>query len=724
MRKEILKLFYVPLLGFLVFTMGYFFILYKVFDYVTKENLDLLSKSVIEKEKNLTKREIQNFENIVFLFQEAVYDTFYKDMQYFLSYIHYDKFIFNKNIIFGKMPFKLKYYVYKSKYYIYSTGSSEYLIAFEKRGNYYYVAGISKKVLDNLVLEFITKYLDFYNRYKMSYIALGKITAFNPKKDGIFGYIYYMPPKLKYLVGKKLSIYKADIKGNYYRKKYFNCLKNNKNCFVKYFFKNPETGNIEEKISYFSFIKDYNLSIVKGVYKSQIKAFLNKQASFYINRYKSLFVFSVFIYILTLTIFGLILFFILKGIKNKILLEYEIMKKEIEKKYYIDSLTHLPNRFKLLKDISENKVKCIAIIDIRDFGLINEVYGYSFGNFVLRVISKTLKSKFKYIYKFGNDEFVVSIDSENCMILEKELKNIFENFYVDKIRIEANIGLSNKPPLIETAELALYKAKHLNKFSVVFEENLKEEAEKKFENVRVLKSILKYKQLIPYYQCIVDRDGNIIKYEALMRLKKDNEILSPFVFMEEIKQAKLYSEFSFMMIKKVLAYVKKFKFNASINLSFEDISDERIKNFILKFDKDVLKYVTFEILESESVKNYEKVNKFISEVKNKGASIAIDDFGSGYSNFIQILELNTDFIKIDGSLVKNIKEEKYKEIIKFIIEFSKKFNIKTVAEFVEDKESFEILKELGIDYFQGYYFCKPLPFDKISIKKGHNENSN
>ena len=184
-----------------------------------------------------------------------------------------------------------------------------------------------------------------------------------------------------------------------------------------------------------------------------------------------------------------------------------------------------------------------------------------------------------------------------------------------------------------------------------------------------------------------------------------------------------------MMIKKVVADVKKYKFNVSINLSFEDIENEKIKRYLSQLNESILRYITFEILESESVKSYDKVNGFISFVKEKGAKIAIDDFGSGYSNFIQILKLHSDYIKIDGSLVERVKEDKYKDIIKFIVEFSQKFNIKTVAEFVENEEIFEILKNLGVEDFQGYYFCKPQPLeniikkDKISSKKGNNENS-
>ena len=199
-----------------------------------------------------------------------------------------------------------------------------------------------------------------------------------------------------------------------------------------------------------------------------------------------------------------------------------------------------------------------------------------------------------------------------------------------------------------------------------------------------------------------------------MRLKNEKgEILSPFLFMEEIKKIKLYNKFSLIMIKKVIEDVKKFKFNVSINLSFEDIEYDLFKDYILSLDKDILKFITFELLESESIESYKTINEFLNILKQEGAKIAIDDFGSGYSNFVHVLNLKTDYIKIDGSLVKNISDEKYKKIIEFIINFSKDFNIKTVAEFVENETIFNALKEMNVDYFQGYYFCKPKPIEEI-----------
>jgi EAL domain-containing protein (putative c-di-GMP-specific phosphodiesterase class I) len=135
-----------------------------------------------------------------------------------------------------------------------------------------------------------------------------------------------------------------------------------------------------------------------------------------------------------------------------------------------------------------------------------------------------------------------------------------------------------------------------------------------------------------------------------------------------------------------------------------------MRNFIINQLKefDVAQNIIFEILESESIDNFKEVIEFIENVKAMGAKIAIDDFGSGYSNFHYLLKLKPDFIKIDGSLIKNLdNDEKAQIIVETIVAFAKKLDIKTVGEFVHSDSIFKKTKEIGIDQSQGFYLGKP-----------------
>ncbi|MDP1785530.1 MAG: EAL domain-containing protein, partial [Sulfuricurvum sp.] len=120
--------------------------------------------------------------------------------------------------------------------------------------------------------------------------------------------------------------------------------------------------------------------------------------------------------------------------------------------------------------------------------------------------------------------------------------------------------------------------------------------------------------------------------------------------------------------------------------------------------------IIFEILESEGIENYDTVNEFICQVKKYGVKIAIDDFGAGYSNFVYITKLDIDYIKIDGSIIRDIDTNTASQIItKTIIDFATQLNIETVAEFVHCESVYHYLKHLPLSHLQGYYFGEPSP---------------
>ena len=153
----------------------------------------------------------------------------------------------------------------------------------------------------------------------------------------------------------------------------------------------------------------------------------------------------------------------------------------------------------------------------------------------------------------------------------------------------------------------------------------------------------------------------------------------------------------------------KYKIHISINLDYTDILNPQIKKALVSKirNTNIGGYLTLEILESEKVSSFDTVNEFINDVKKLGVKIAIDDFGTGFSNYENILNLNIDYIKIDGSLIKRVDEDIYLNLIKSIVLFSKQQNIKVVAEFVSDLKTLRYVKNIEIDYSQGYYIGKP-----------------
>ncbi len=640
--------------------------------------------------------------------------------KYFKNYYTEDLFFWYKT---GKTAYPRDIVLEKTKigrkiYTVTKHGGKKYLTVYKNVDGADIGIAFNLDIIKKTIQKNIFEFLDKINKDQVSYIALGKIDTWNPPKNGVFGEIIYAPEGLKNMIGRKISINKPDIKGNFFNKTYFRCFKNDKNCFVEYYFKNPKTGKYEKKISYFALYKPYNWGIMKGIYISQIENIVERTKNKIFSNVKELFTATFLTLILIAVLSILITYYVGNIIATNIVCEYEKLKNNYEKaredlikRYYFDSLTRLPNRNKLLDDVKN--YKALVLMDVDNFSDINDIYGFEFGNKILRFVAEYLKENFENVYRVGSDEFAVAF-KENIDYEDFKRFTDMKLSYFD-IKINFTIGASNiKNKLFETAETALkFALKSTKKNFVLYDKNMEERQKVKLSKIQTLHKILEKDGILPYYQCIVDKEGKTLKYESLMRLKLDGEIYPPYYFMDILKDSKLYDKFSTVMIEKVFKDMKKIEKTVSVNLSYEDIQNDDTRNFICSYLKNNKMDVVFEILETENIEHFGIVIDFINCVKKYGAKIAIDDFGSGYSNFVNLLMLNPDYIKIDGTLVKNVKDGKYKDIIKLIVDFNKKFNLKTIAEFVSDEEKFLLLKELGVDEFQGFYFCEPKPLEEI-----------
>ncbi|MEN8717828.1 MAG: EAL domain-containing protein, partial [Sulfurovum sp.] len=237
--------------------------------------------------------------------------------------------------------------------------------------------------------------------------------------------------------------------------------------------------------------------------------------------------------------------------------------------------------------------------------------------------------------------------------------------------------------------------------------------------IKILKEGFKEDLFKAYFQAIVDtKTKKVYKYEALIRyVKPDSKLVPPYKFLDVAKSTKYYANIIRIILKDSLELIINKDKKVSINISFEDISNEDTKKYIfdtLDKHKDYTHNLEFEILESEGIDDINLVKNFIKKIKSYGCKVGIDDFGSGYSNFNLLTILDVDFVKIDGSLVKEINQSSELEIIVSTINnFSQKIGLTTIAEFVADEEIYEKIKEIGTDYCQGYYFNEPSPYETI-----------
>ena len=199
--------------------------------------------------------------------------------------------------------------------------------------------------------------------------------------------------------------------------------------------------------------------------------------------------------------------------------------------------------------------------------------------------------------------------------------------------------------------------------------------------------------------------------EKVRIIEKDGSNISPFFFLGTAKKARIYTRITRSVIDHACNTFVGSSYDFSVNLSTEDILDPGVVEYLKTRlrETSLAKRAILEILETEGFENYDQVVIFIKEMKEMGCRIAIDDFGSGYSNYERLLNLQVDYLKIDGSIVKKITTDDISlTIVEAIVAVAKKLEIQTVAEFVFDKQTAELATSLGVDYLQGYYFSEPL----------------
>ena len=534
--------------------------------------------------------------------------------------------------------------------------------------------------------------------------------------------------------------------------------------------KNAMMGNESLNISNSNFINYYYPVIAKNAcLKCHIKANLNDtlgviEISYPVNELKVSLNEMINFFIIFFIVFSIIIFlaifieldqYLIKPIKNfsnvikNITSSHDITKRvevndnieeidsiknifnamldSIEHQFYFDNLTGLQNRRRLTEMLELRNNSFLMIINIDSFQEINDLYGNNAGDKLLKEFALFLKNKIPkdgLLYRLHSDEFAYlcqkGMDLKEFITFASYIsdKILHESFKINsksEISLSATIGLAHgSSMLLVNADTALVVAKKNRKHYLLYEESMAmaKEYEKNFNWTKRLRKAIDEDRIIALFQPIVDvKTKKTLKYEALMRIVDHNgSYIAPIHFLELAKRNKLYHKLTKIMIEKTFDKFKNLPYLVSINISVEDILNKEIYNFIFNKLKnsDIGNRVIFEIIESDGIENFDEVLEFINEVKKYGARVSIDDFGTGYSNFEYLMKLKVDYIKIDGSMIKNIDVDKNSQMItQTIVEFAKKMNIQTVAEFVCSKNIFDKIVELDVDFAQGYYFGEP-----------------
>ncbi len=421
---------------------------------------------------------------------------------------------------------------------------------------------------------------------------------------------------------------------------------------------------------------------------------------------------------------------------NSLMLQIEKQENYLNDKIFIDANTGMDNINKLMADNKDNKYSSACLITVESGELTVSHFGIKeFGRIMAQSIGEVyayLKENYAdlnaYIYIYDEYSFLLVSDADapNERFIEsaKDLYKHFGTCHVEGVSysyVNRFIVVVNEKDMLDKIKLVKANVKSLPEDRLFIYDaavGLETAVEKLIHATKVINYAIENDGVVPYFQPIYDNStGKIDKFEALMRLR-DNEgkIYFPGQFMDAAKKQGLYSQISRIVINKVFDLFENRTETVSINLSAIDINSTETCNMIydrLKKIGNAERFI-FEVLESEEFRDQEGLKEFINRVREHNVKIAIDDFGSGFSNLLEIARLSPNFIKIDGQIVREVVDsEMHRKIIGTILHLAEKFDIDLIAEFIENERLQDYASNNGVRYSQGYYFSQAVPFEQI-----------
>lgn len=428
----------------------------------------------------------------------------------------------------------------------------------------------------------------------------------------------------------------------------------------------------------------------------------------------------------------------------------DIVKSEqrLKEEALTDKLTGYGNRKKLLEEIEacSEKNYMIILVDIKGFGQINSFYGHKQGDNFIKNFASALKKCVRKngstgsIYRLHGDVFaLMSTSDSEGHALQELLEDTIDTVLTDIRELEINMGALKVSPeftlgaastgfcpdspekkmqnnVLNRAETALIEAKLRGLGSLKYCDinNIEEKYKENIYWTKKIKDVIAKTdpaRVVPFFQPIYNiKTRQIEKFECLVRMIENDEPIPPYKFLEPAKNVGLMPNLTSIVMEEAFKSFHGSGYEFSVNITAQDMSE---RHFLTKLDTLADQYniqpsqVVMEILEDEDMYEYIEC---ISALKEKGYKIAIDDFGSGYSNFSKLQQIHADYVKIDGSLIKDIdKSESHRKLLKPIVNYAQSIGASTIAEYVSHEAIYALLEENGIDYAQGFYVGKPLP---------------
>ncbi len=400
---------------------------------------------------------------------------------------------------------------------------------------------------------------------------------------------------------------------------------------------------------------------------------------------------------------------------------------QLETKMVTDELTGLFNRNKMDTLLSDGEKRTVLLADLDNLDHFNAAYGYRFGDKLLLAAAKLFQAnqpKGTTLFRINGDQFIYLYDTPAKEQAKKDAAKMISTiqnhpFTIDgmDISLTCTIGIAEgkKEQALIHAHTAVKETRQIgnNRFEVYNNtSHLEEQQRHNLEWAKKVKTALNEDRVIPYFQPIVNNyTGKIEKYECLARLDEGGTIITPDQFIEPARLIGLLPQITRNMIEKCCRYFSERDESFTLNITENDLKEGYLPLFLektIKRFKIEPKRLTLEILENISAEGTDEALMQLRRFKEMGFGIALDDFGSETSNFSRLRKLQVDFIKIDGSYIKNLdSDENSFKIVQTIAKFAELIDAKVIAEYVHSEAVEKAVRNLWIDYSQGYYFGEP-----------------
>jgi len=428
---------------------------------------------------------------------------------------------------------------------------------------------------------------------------------------------------------------------------------------------------------------------------------------------------------------------------NRMLGKLQDFQYRLEELSARDPLTNLYNRrkfeqfleYEVERATRHNRSFCLIMVDLDNFKHINDTYGHPVGDMALQKLALLLEKQTRrtdVLARLGGDEFALILPEttpERGLSFAEKLRHILTDSALElpdcRIRMSGSFGVVSYPRngdgvenLNIAMDVAMYKAKRSGKNCVATLADDERGAEMEvFRKGEFLRLALEEERVEAFLQPIVAADGTCFAHEVLARIRDGDHFVTASDFIHAAEELGLTVDLDTRVFRCGLDYLERNRAENTklfFNLASRTLANEEtIRDMVALVRERGLPFtrIVFEITEREALPRISELNHLIDELHELGIEFALDDFGSGFSSFLYLKYLSVDYIKIEGSFIRQIAvDERDRIMVKHIASIANQFGIRTIAEMVEDEETSELLRGYGIAYAQGYYYGHPTPF--------------